>query len=272
MAVKSMYNSFTNQYSLADSFGAISESHQCALNQINHIIPDIHSNYKVLDLGVGDGAFLKKLKQNFPHIQCTGIDTSQEMLKRAKQSLSFTSIESSAADASKYLPLNSQDLVLEHFINSYIPINTLFEQARLLLSANGHFSMITSTYESFPVAQQYLANFIAKDTLMSSFVGHYYKSVVKNTTVASGEEELLAALKKHQLHVVDHQRLHIPIQFNNIEELSLFGIDGAWFLNALAISMLPKNFLLQRIKQIFNKIFTFPYQDTHVIDVLLVKK
>ena len=272
MAVKSMYNHVANKYSLADSFGAISESHKCALKQISNTGLNSKSNLKVLDLGIGDGAFLKKLQANADSITCTGIDVSKEMLKKARLSLPVNTIEASAADASKYLPLHSQDLVVAHFINAYVPMQNLFEQAHLLTNANGYFSMITSTYESFPISQQYLANFIAKDSLLSSFVGHYYKSVVKNTTVATGEQELLSSLKKHNFQITDHQRLHIPITFHNLEELSLFGIDGAWFLNALTVSMLPKKFLLQRIKRVFNKIFTFPYQDTHVIDVLLVKK
>jgi hypothetical protein len=249
MAVKSMYDSLANQYSIADSFGAISESHKCALNQICKALPN--ARYNALDLNIGDGLFLQKLQQQSKQITGTGIDITKEIPK---------------------VPLHSQDLVIAHFINASLPMQKIFEQAHLLTTANGYCSIITSTYESFPVAQQYLANFIAKDSLLSHIVGHYYKSLVKNTNIATSEEELVNSLAAQQFTIINHQRLHLPIQCNNIEELSLFGIDGAWFLNALALSLLPKNFLLQRLKQIFNKIFTFPYQDTHVIDVLLVKK
>ena len=207
-----------------------------------------------------------------PLAEFTGIDVSTDMLKRASEALPLTTIETSATEASKYLPHASQDLVLAHFINAYIPINTLFNEANLLTRPNGHFSIITTTYESFPVAQQQLANFIAQDTLLSSIVGHYYKAIVKNTTVAANEQELLQAFAQHQFHVLKHQRLCIPITLNNIDELALFGIEGTWFLNSLSIRMLPKNFLLQRLKRLFSKIFTFPYQDTHIIDVVLAQK
>ena len=103
-------------------------------------------------------------------------------------------------------------------------------------------------------------------------MGHYYKAIVKNTTVAAGKEELLSAFKEHQFEVLEHQRLHIPIVLNNIDELALFGIEGTWFLNTLSIRMLPKNFLIQRLKRLFSKIFTFPYEDVHIIDVVLAKK
>lgn len=138
--------------------------------------------------------------------------------------------------------------------------------------ANGHFSIITTTYESFPVAQQQLARFISEDRLLSKVVGHFYKTMVKNTTVASGHDELMNAFKQHQFEVIQHQRLRLPITLNNIDELAEFGIEGTWFLNSLSMRMLPKSFLIKRLKRLFSKIFTFPYHDTHVIDVVLAKK
>ncbi len=272
MPVKAIYNAIASQYATADCFGSITESHNSAIKQIKQSGVGHKTQFKVLDLGVGDGAFLRRIKQTFPIAELTGIDVSGEMLKRASSGLPLNMIEASAAEASHYLPTHSQDLVLAHFINAYVPIPVLFKQAQMLTRANGYFSIITTTYESFPIAQQHLADFIAKESILSSIVGHYYKAVVKNTTVASGEEELIQSLHQHQFEVVEHQRLHIPITLNTIDELALFGIEGTWFLNSLSIGMLPRNFLLQRIKRLFSKIFTFPYQDTHIIDVVLAKK
>ena len=267
-----MYNNIASQSDTANQFGSISKSHSIAIAQIKKEHLGLRPHYKVLDLGVGDGAFLKKLKTDMPFADFTGIDVSKEMLKRAEETLPLTTIESNATEASNYLPHHSQDLVLAHFINAYIPINTLFNQAKLLTRANGHFSLITTTYDSFPVAQQELADFISKDSLLSNIVGHYYKSIVKNTTVAASEEDLLHAFADHQFQIIDHHRLEIPITLNNIDELALFGIEGTWFLNSLSIRMLPKNFLIQRLKRLFSQIFTFPYHDTHIIDVVLAKK
>ncbi|MCP0914334.1 MULTISPECIES: class I SAM-dependent methyltransferase [Legionella] len=272
MTLKAMYDNIAGHYAIANRFGSITKSHQCAIAQIKHAHLGDKSYLKVLDLGVGNGAFLKQLAAVMPHAEFTGIDVSSEMLKRAQQTLDLVTIEGSATEASHFLPHHSQDVVLAHFVNAYIPIKTLFNQARLLTRANGHFSLITTTYDSFPLAQQQLANFISNGSILSRIVGHYYKAIVKNTTVAAGEEELLQAFVDHEFQVVEHQRLYIPIVLNNIDELALFGIEGTWFLNSLTIRMLPRNFLLQRLKRLFSKIFTFPYQDTHVIDVILAKK
>ncbi|PWY54216.1 methyltransferase [Legionella qingyii] len=272
MSLKAMYNNIAENYAMANRFGAISQSHQVAIEQMKRFYLGVKPHYKILDLGVGDGAFLKKLQQVMPQAEFTGIDVSAEMLKHARETLPLITIEGSAAQASKFLPPHSQDLILAHFINAYIPIKVLFHEAKLLTRANGHFSMITTTYDSFPVAQQRLAEFITEDSILSSVVGHYYKSIVKSTTVAANNNELMQAFKQHQFEVIAHQRLEIPITLNTIDELALFGIEGTWFLNTLSIRMLPKIFLIQRLKRLFSKIFTFPYHDTHIIDVVLARK
>lgn len=272
MTLKAMYNQSTDNYATANRFGAISESHYVAIEQMKKLHLGLKPHFKVLDLGVGNGAFLQKLHEVMPRAEFTGIDVSAEMLKLSREALPIKTIEASAADASKFLPPHSQDLVLAHFINAYIPINVLFDEAKLLTRANGHYSMITTTYDSFPIAQQQLAEFIAQDSILSSVVGHYYKSIVKNTTVAASNAELMLAFKQHQFEIIEHTRLEIPITLNSIDELALFGIEGTWFLNSLSIRMLPKYFLIQRLKRLFSKIFTFPYHDTHIIDVVLAKK
>lgn len=272
MSLKAMYNDIAENYATANRFGAITQSHQVAIDQLQRFYLGMQPHYKVLDLGVGDGLFLQKLHHVMSQAEFTGIDVSADMLKRAHEKLTLITIEGSATQASKFLPPHSQDLILAHFVNAYIPIKVLFNEAKLLTRANGHFSMITTTYDSFPLAQQRLAEFISEGSILSSVVGHYYKSLVKNTTVAANNNELMHAFKQHQFEVIAHQRLEIPITINTIDELALFGIDGTWFLNSLSIRMLPKIFLIQRLKRLFSKIFTFPYHDTHIIDVVLARK
>lgn len=268
-----MYNTIASHYNKADCFGGISASHKCAINQIQSTDIGYKPNYKILDLGVGDGAFLRKLERIMPEAKYTGVDVSGEMLKQAQSNLDFTAIEASAAEATKFLPSHSQDLVLAHFINAYIPTDILFAEAQMLTRANSYFSVITTTYEAFPKAQKLLADFIAEGSILSNIVGHYYKEVVKKTPVAAGEDDLLKSVNKHNFELVKHERIKIDITLDTIDDLILFGIEGAWFLNILSVpTMLPKSFLLQRIKRLIEKIFTFPHHDTHVIDVVLAKK
>jgi ubiquinone/menaquinone biosynthesis C-methylase UbiE len=267
-----MYSQTADNEAMANRFGAISQSHQAAIKQMKKFHLGYRPIYKVLDLGVGTGSLIQKLHQEMPQAEYTGVDVSAEALKRIRDVMPIHTIEANATEAGRFLPPHSQDLVLAHFINANIPIFQLFNEVKLLTRANGHFSMITTTYDSFPVAQQKLAEFIAKDSILSSIIGHYYKSIVKGTTVAPSLEELLLTFKQHQFEVIAHHRLELPITLNNIDELALFGMDGTWFLNGVTVRMLPKYFLIQRLKRLFGKIFTFPYHDTHIIDIVLAKK
>ncbi|WP_206753782.1 trans-aconitate 2-methyltransferase, partial [Escherichia coli] len=108
--------------------------------QIEDFIMGFQPQMKFPHLGVGNGSFLQKLHHLMPMANFTGIDVSSEMLKRASEALPLTTIEGSAAEANKFLPSHSQDLVLAHFINAYIPINVLFDEAKYLTRANGHLS------------------------------------------------------------------------------------------------------------------------------------
>ena len=270
--LNSMPRQLLHHVQTADQFGSIGQSYATAIEQIQRSSLAKRACHKVLDLGVGDGAFLKKLRCGMPLAEFTGLDVAADRLQRAREALTLTTIEASVAEVNRYLPRHSQDLVLAHFVNAYIPISTLFSVANSLTRANGYFSLITTTYDSFPVAQRYLVDFINKGSLLSSFVGHYYKSMVQNITVASSECDLLQAFGDHDFEVLQHTRLRIPILLDDIDELVLFGLDGTWFLNQLSVRVLPKHYLLQRLTRLFDKIFTFPYRDTHIIDVILARK
>jgi SAM-dependent methyltransferase len=271
----SKYDSIAEHYNVADCFGSLKKSHDCALEQFKKEQLGLHRHqFKVLDLGVGDGAFLRQVANFFPEAELTGIDISKEMLKKATEKLSFHDIQGDSQHADKYLPIHTQDLIIAHFINAYMPIETLFHQAKLMSKANGYFSYITSTYESFPISQTQLAKFVAEDTFLSGIIGHYYKKIIENTPVASGIEEILQQMQQFGFKVIQHQRLSVPIYFAGIDDAIEFGIKGSWFLNTLSTgpSALPKKFLIERFKRLFNKIFTFPYSDEHIIDVILAKK
>jgi ubiquinone/menaquinone biosynthesis C-methylase UbiE len=269
------YDTIAKDYGLANRFGTLEKSHALAFTQIqNAQLGEQRQQYKILDLGVGDGIFLQKLKALIPQADLTGIDLSAEMLKKAKQGLNFLDIHGDSQEADKYLPLHMQDLVIAHFINAYMPIKSLFQQAKWMTKANGHFSYITSTYDSFPSSQMQLAKFVAEDSFLGSIVGHYYKKIVEKTPVASGLDEIMQEMQHFGFTVCDHERIHIPVYFEHIDDMIEFGIKGSWFLNTLSAgpTPLPKQFIIERFKRVFHKIFHFPYHDEQIVDIFLAKK
>lgn len=272
MNLKQLYDNIAKNYSIADQFSALTKSHETALFQMQYHNLTNLSPFKVLDLGVGSGDFLKKLKCMMPHAELTGLDVSPEMLRVASQNFEITTIEGSANNASQLIPLKSQNLIIAHFINAYLPTTTLLMEVKALLKTDGYFSFVTTTYESFPNAQSKLIEFINTRQLLGAVVGHYYKAITQHTLVPQNLSELKENLSFFGLQLLEHKRLNLVIQLNNINELMQFGIEGTWFLNLFSIKFIPKKLLLSQIKRIFKKIITFPYQDTHIIDIILAKK
>jgi len=274
MSLKMMYDEVADEYATkSNRFGSISKSHECAIQQISEVSSNRKSSQKILDLGVGDGAFLQKLSPLFPEATFTGMDISAGMLKLAKLSLpEMTTIEASASLANQFVPHASQNLILAHFINAYIPIDTLLSQVNSLLQSEGFFSFITTTYDAFPNGQKKLKKYIARNSLFGKIIGYFYRNGVKNTTVSKNQKELIKKLKKHQFEIINHQRLGIPLSFNNIDELKSFAIDGGWFLNALDKTIIPQKFATKITRAIINNNLTFPYEDVQFIDVVLAKK
>lgn len=273
MALKDVYNDIAAQYETADRFGALTQSHASAFSQLAQIPRVELLQGRILDLGIGSGRFLHTLFQEFPKASYAGIDISSEMLALAKESIpSLTTIEGGAESATQYIPLHSQNLILAHFVNAYVPIDTLFHQADLLLSSGGYFSVITSTYDSFPATQQYLRDFISQKTLLSKVVGHYYTSAVKQTQVAANQQALLETFEQYHFRVVAHQHLKIPVFIPHVHALLNFGIQGTWFLNNKSADLFSNALLKRGAIYVCEKIFPFPYQDVHWVEVVLAQK
>ncbi len=84
-------------------------------------------------------------------------------------------------------------------------------------------------------------------------------------------DEIHQLIEEYGFELVHHQRIEIPIYFENIERLTEYAIHVAGFLIYYLKHPLLKIFILERIKRFVSRILEFPHRDTQVIDVLLLK-
>ncbi len=223
---------------------------QAAIVQIQSLGLQYRTPCKVVDLSAGDHRYLPLVRELIPAAEYTCIDLSSQ----------------------HGLPQSSHDLVLAHALSTTISIHSLLHYAHSLTHATGYLSLITTTYDSFPVTQQYLAELINQGSLWSSRVGHFCKSLIHQTAVAVSKENLLCSLAHYDWQLCTHQRFEIPLVFDNLDELAEFLLESTWFFNRLSVKMRPKHFMLPRIKRLCSKLVTFPYRDTQIIDVVLAKR
>ena len=274
MISRSAYDAIGENYSNADMFGSITRSHNVAIEQIKKIIVDRGRALNILDLGVGDALFVKRLENDCPNANYTGIDISSKMLKIARKSCPFLkTIHCSAIEAYKHLPANSQDIVIAHFINAYIGADELFEQARLMMNNQSILSFITSTYDSFPILHKQVSNVKTKNQFINKLVNKFYNASNEITKTPRNKEDLLKTLDAHQFEIIFHKRIEVPLYFKDDEQLYGFSIDGGWFLNVLFVfKFLPRALFKFLYKNYANQIFDYPIQDKHIIDIVLAKK
>jgi hypothetical protein len=257
----------------SDYFNSINQSHTSAISQLMKIGSLANSmRANILDLNVGEAKFLTKLAPNLYNPSLAGIDVSTSMLRRAAANVDLKTIKGLSTNASLLVDVCSQDLVVAHFMYAYIPVSNIIEETAVMIKNNGLISYIATNDQSFPEVQKHLNEFIKQPSLMSNVLSHYYQNDNTNKTESQSLNPLSASIKQYKFKIAAHQRLHIPLTLYNAEELALFAMDNTWFLNAPNPNKMTKPFLLQKVKRLFQNIFTFPYHDTHIIDVVLAQK
>lgn len=270
--MKSAYNKIAQTYlNLGDRFGSFSRSHDTAFKQIieKGAFPQ-NSALRIVDLGVGNGTFLARLDTHFQNADFTGFDISEEMLKIAQKNLpQMQAVRGSASFASSHLKKESQSLVLAHFINAYVSSEVLFSQAKTILEPNGLFSYIGTSEESFSELKTGVELYISRNSISSCLLAHFYRRAVKKTLVP---HNALNLMQDSGFDVVSNARLEIPVRFDSVDEFMAFGVDGSWFLNAFNVPIVPDRIIAAGLRYFVQRVFQFPLETRHVIDVVLGRK
>jgi SAM-dependent methyltransferase len=109
----------------------------------DHWLDDVRS---VLDVGTGNGYFLNKIRELFPHKQYTGIDISRELIDIAKSSINDSSVRLRAGDyfdvAGKYdfiiMRLFWQHLPLSRIDDAYEQLEKITNPGASVLISDAH--------------------------------------------------------------------------------------------------------------------------------------
>ncbi len=126
----------------------------------------------VLDIGCGEGGYIKKLAERFPNTHFTGIEISPsvtEVAKKLTKDNSNITIEN--ADLWKYKPDQAQDMVMMNNVIHYIDLEKrqeLFNELASWIKTKGKLSIITpiaGDTDSPPFANVFNSFFSSFDNL-----------------------------------------------------------------------------------------------------------
>lgn len=236
-----------------DEMGLYSGARDAAFQQIKTYGSQQSVN-DVLDLAVGTGESLLVVGKLFPEANLHGIDLSSEMLKIAKTKLSFNAIHDDVLNTCKHFPLASVDLILMHFLTTFINGNEVVQDTSKLLRSGGYYSIISSTYEAFPRLYQLAGMVVSED-----FIKQANPSPKDTETVAK-------FLTNAGMDVIAVDTFTKTIKFSDFNEFYQFGMNSGFFTHILA------HFNSEQIAGFGRLENIFPVEDQYKASVVLARK
>lgn len=215
-----LYNRIATTYD-SDWNGIYRDSREININQIVKRL-ESKTIVSALDLAVGTGNVFHELSKRVDIECCIGNDISTGMLDQAKQKLngSFVSICDDALNIERHIPRQSQDLILCHFIFSYVDPNDILERAYRLLKPGGLISIASSTQQAlveihrdhFPKAGKLLA--------VDASLGRSY--------TPGSHQELCEIVNRHGFEILENEQYQKETSFCSFDDVSDWAMGSGW--------------------------------------------
>jgi predicted TPR repeat methyltransferase len=206
----------------------------------------------VLDLGVGTGATLSALAPRIPNARMIGIDLSVRMIEIAQRKLPFEAHVDDACNAGARVPAASVDLVLAHFLTSFVDRPSLFGAARGTLKAGGLFSVVSTPHAAFKNVRQ----------IVGALLG---EAAVNAAAPAPTVDELTAEVQGAGFEILASNSFQRAVEFQSFDEAVEWGMKSGFFAQGIdAIG-------LDTIRQFADTPGVFPLADEYVGVALLAR-
>jgi ubiquinone/menaquinone biosynthesis C-methylase UbiE len=220
----------------------------------------------VLDMGVGTGRFLARLKQlGGERVRPFGIDLSENMVALARQKVpDLVAAVDDAVNFEAHFPGQTFDLICTHFVTGYIPMRVLAPKIWCRLTEGGCWSIVAGTKAGFPVLQAR-----ARGKLLRWYLRAPKLAIDDVICNPAGRDEVEQTLQTARFVVRDAETFQPQLRFGNLEEFLEFGYRGGWLTPFIEAVGLHRASWLTRL--LMNWIF-FPVEDHHSIEIVLAQK
>ncbi len=221
---------------------------------------------RVLDLGMGTGLFLGKLKERAGElIMPFGIDLAEKMVENARKRL--PDLDALVGDASRldaHFPGQQFDCICTHFMTGYVPMRVLAPQIARKLKPGGYWSLIGGTKSAYPALQ---AKGDSKFIRWLSGAGS--QKMDETVLNPASLQEVIDVMESHQLEMRAGETFEPTLEFNDFDQFMQFGYRGGWLTPLIETMGLQKAGPLKR--WLLNRL-AFPVKDTHNIVIALGRK
>lgn len=261
------YNEVVADHYDLDPQGIIGQALDRGIGQLEaEGLNDPGRRWRVLDLGMGTGLFLGKLRGHAgDRIEPFGIDLAENMLQVARRRLpDLDAVVGDAGELDSYFPGKMFDCVCTHFVTGFVPMTRLAPQIARRLESGGYWSLIGGTKAAYPGLQS-----LGNSKLLRRLAGAGDRTMDDTVLNPANLEEVARTMEAHGFELCRGETFEPVLQFGNFDEFMEFGYRGGWLTPLLESMGLQK---AGPIKKWFLNRLAFPLQDKHNIVVALGRK
>jgi SAM-dependent methyltransferase len=267
VTVHHAYNDVVATHYDLDPQGIIGRSLDLGVRQLEEeglLEPD--RRWRVLDLGMGTGLFLGKLRARAgDRIAPFGIDLAENMLEVARRRLpDLDAVVGDAGELDSYFLGQMFDCVCTHFVTGFVPMARLAPQIARRVEPGGYWSLIGGTKAAYPALQAK-----GNSKLLRRLTGAGDRTMDDTVLNPANLEEVAQTMDAHGFDLCRGETFEPTLTFCNFDEFMEFGYRGGWLTPLLESMGLPKAGPLKR--WVLNRL-AFPIEDRHNIVVALGRK
>jgi len=249
-----------------DPGNVLGDSAGRALRQLRRRLPPVGGPLRVLDLGLGTGVFLHRLRSALGRsITPYGLDISERMIAVARSRLpDLIAAVDDAARLDMHFGDESFDVICTHFVTGFVPVHVLAPKIAERLAPGGVWSFVGGTMEGFPAMR---AKSEAK--ILRWLFGAGAADVRGLACNPTDRDEVVRTLGDSGLAVCAAETFQPALNFRNLNDFLDFAYFGGWltpFVERLGLH-LPRPVVRAALDR-----FVFPLRDHHSIEIVLAEK
>jgi SAM-dependent methyltransferase len=267
-AIQRQYDEIIASHYDVDPQSVLGDSLDRALRQIEDEQGGVggQAPLKVLDLGMGTGRFLEKLRARLSRdIQPFGLDLSPRMIAIARDRIpDLVPAVDDVLNLDGHFEGLSFGLVCTHFITGFVPLQELAPKVRARLDRGGLWSFVGGTTEGFPVLHG-----VANKKLVQRLFGFKTLKIGDYFSTPADQAEVIATLEQSGFAVRACETFCPGVRFRNWNEFLEFAYYGGWltpFVEGLGLHKVRP-----LLRALLNQLF-FPLEDEHRIVIALARK
>jgi ubiquinone/menaquinone biosynthesis C-methylase UbiE len=229
------------------------------------VFSEILPPLRVLDVGMGTGMFLHKLRLSVTRpVLPFGLDISEKMIEVATKKLPDLVAEvDDGANLSRHFDAESFDIAATHFVTGFVPIEELSLEIHRKLVSGGMWSFVGGTSSGYPALRR-----CATHPMVRLLFGGPSRSL-EQMICPSSTTQVTQVMERSGFEIAASQTIEPRLHFENFDAFLDFAYHGGWltpFIEEIGLHQL-RGWKKRLLDQMF-----FPMTDNHSITLVVARK